>query len=118
MKYQLILKKTLSNQSLTEYDTLTHECIVIKSNRKIKWFFDNQEIQANDRCKVEADEKIHRLIISNISPNDEGNDDVITENDRKKISVEFIRLLIDIDIQEHASELILECELNKSVHVE
>jgi hypothetical protein len=32
--------------------------------------------------------------------------------------VEFIRSLNDIDIQERASELILECELNKSVHVE
>ncbi|CAF4058083.1 unnamed protein product, partial [Rotaria sordida] len=34
------------------------------------------------------------------------------------IPVEFIRPLTDVDIQERASELILECELNKSVHVE
>jgi hypothetical protein len=76
-------EKPLSNQSLTEYDTLTLECIVTKPNRQVKWFFDNQEIQSNDRCRFENDEKIHRLIISNISPNDEGNYDVITESDRK-----------------------------------
>lgn len=35
-----------------------------------------------------------------------------------EIPVEFIRPLIDIDTQERASEIILECELNKSVHVE
>jgi len=32
--------------------------------------------------------------------------------------VEFIRPLTDVEIQERSSELILECELNKSVHVE
>ena len=32
--------------------------------------------------------------------------------------MEFVRPLTDIDIQERAPELILECELNKSVHVE
>jgi len=76
-------EKPLSNQSLTEYDTLTLECIVTKPNRKVKWFFDNEEIQSNDRYRLETDEKIHRLILSNISPNDEGNYDVITESDRK-----------------------------------
>jgi hypothetical protein len=76
-------EKPLSNQSLTEYDTLTLECIVTKANRKVKWFFDNQELQADDRCRFEIDEKIHRLIITNMSPNDEGNYDVITESDRK-----------------------------------
>jgi hypothetical protein len=76
-------EKPLSNQSLTEYDTLTLECIVTKPNRQVKWFFDNQEIQPNDRCRFENDEKFHRLIISNMSPNDEGNYDVITESDRK-----------------------------------
>jgi hypothetical protein len=76
-------EKPLSNQSLTEYDTLTLECIVTKTNKQVKWFFDNQEVQANDRCRFENDEKIHRLIISNMSPNDEGNYDVVTESDRK-----------------------------------
>ena len=76
-------EKPLSNQSLTEYDTLTLECIVTKPNKKVKWFFDNQQLEGNDRCKFETDEKIHRLIISNISPNDEGNYDVVTESDRK-----------------------------------
>lgn len=76
-------EKPLSNQSLTEYDTLTLECIVTKANKKVKWFFDNQELEANDRCRFETDEKTHRLIISNLSPNDEGNYDVITESDRK-----------------------------------
>ncbi|CAF4626911.1 unnamed protein product, partial [Rotaria sp. Silwood2] len=119
-------EKPLSNQSLTEYDTLTLECIVTKPNKQVKWFFDNQELKPNDRCRFETEEKIHRLIISNMAPNDEGNYDVITESERKssafvsvkEIPVEFIRPLADIDIQERASELILECELNKSVHVE
>ncbi|CAF3878648.1 unnamed protein product, partial [Adineta steineri] len=119
-------EKPLSNQSLTEYDTLTLECIVTKANKQVKWFFDNQEIEANDRCRFETDEKTHRLIISNMSPNDEGNYDVITESDRKssafvsvkEIPVEFIRPLTDVEVQERASELILECELNKNVHVE
>jgi titin len=35
-----------------------------------------------------------------------------------EIPIEFIRPLADVDIQERAPELILECELNKSVHVE
>ncbi|CAF0814387.1 unnamed protein product [Rotaria sordida] len=119
-------EKPLSNQSLTEYDTLTLECIVTKPNKQVKWFFDNQELKPDDRCRFETEDKIHRLIISNVSPNDEGNYDVITESDRKssafisvkEIPVEFIRPLTDVDIQERASELILECELNKSVHVE
>ena len=76
-------EKPLSNQSLTEYDTLTLECIVTKPNRKVRWFVDNEEIQSNDRYRLESDEKTHRLILSNISPNDEGNYDVITESDRK-----------------------------------
>ena len=76
-------EKPLSNQSLTEYDTLTLECIVTKPNRKVKWYFDNEEIQPNDRYRLEMDEKVHRLILSNVSPNDEGNYDVITESDRK-----------------------------------
>lgn len=119
-------EKPLSNQSLTEYDTLTLECTVTKANKKVKWFFDSQEIQADDRCRFETDEKVHRLIISNMSPNDEGNYDVVTESDRKssafvsvkEIPVEFVRPLTDVDIQERAVELVLECELNKSVHVE
>ena len=119
-------EKPLSNQSLTEYDTLTLECTVTKPNKKVQWFFDNQLLEANDRCRFEIDEKVHRLIISNMSPNDEGNYDVVTESDRKssafvsvkEIPVEFIRPLADIEIQERSPELILECELNKSVHVE
>lgn len=35
-----------------------------------------------------------------------------------EIPVEFIRPLTDIDVQERAAEIVLECELNKSVHVE
>ena len=35
-----------------------------------------------------------------------------------EIPVEFIRPLNDIEIQECSPELILECELNKLVHVE
>ncbi|UJR23285.1 hypothetical protein I4U23_026301 [Adineta vaga] len=119
-------EKPLSNQSLTEYDTLTLECIVTKPNKQVKWFFDNQEIQVDERCRLEVEEKTHRLIISNMSPNDEGNYDVITESDRKssafvsvkEIPIEFVRPLKDVEIQERSSELILECELNKSVHVE
>jgi hypothetical protein len=135
-------EKPLSNQSLTEYDTLTLECIVTKPNKKVKWFFDGQELTSNDRCRLETEEKVHRLTISNMSPNDEGNYDVVTESDRKssafitvkgkihflllylieiyflEIPVEFVRPLTDIEIQERAPELILECELNKSVHVE
>jgi hypothetical protein len=76
-------EKPLSNQSLTEYDTLTLECIVTKANKQVKWFFDNQELKADDRCRFETDEKVHRLILSNVSPNDEGNYDVITESDIK-----------------------------------
>ena len=76
-------EKPLSNQSLTEYDTLTLECIVTKPNRKVRWFFDSQEIQSDDRYRLESDEKVHRLILSNVSPNDEGNYDAITESDRK-----------------------------------
>ncbi|CAF4302292.1 unnamed protein product, partial [Rotaria sordida] len=76
-------EKPLSNQSLTEYDTLTLECIVTKPNKQVKWFFDNQELKPDDRCRFETEDKIHRLIISNVSPNDEGNYDVITESDRK-----------------------------------
>lgn len=76
-------EKPLSNQSLTEYDTLTLECIVTKPNKQVKWYFDNQELQANDRCRIEREEKVHRLIISNMGPNDEGNYDVVTESDRK-----------------------------------
>lgn len=76
-------EKPLSNQSLTEYETLTLECTVTKPNKKVKWYFDNQELQANDRCRFETDEKVHRLIINNLSPNDEGNYDVVTESDRK-----------------------------------
>ena len=37
---------------------------------------------------------------------------------RLEILVEFVRPLSDVEIQERSSELILECELNKSVHVE
>ena len=76
-------EKPLSNQSLTEYDTLTLECTVTKPNKQVKWFFDSQEIHPDDRCRLESDEKVHRLIISNMSPNDEGNYDVVTESDRK-----------------------------------
>ncbi|CAF4444431.1 unnamed protein product, partial [Rotaria magnacalcarata] len=32
--------------------------------------------------------------------------------------VVFVRPLADIDVQERSSEIVLECELNKSVHVE
>ena len=35
-----------------------------------------------------------------------------------EIPVKFIRPLNDVEIREHSPELILECELNKSVHVE
>lgn len=35
-----------------------------------------------------------------------------------EIPVEFIRPLTDVEIQERVPELVLECELNKSVHVE
>ena len=76
-------EKPLANQSLTEYDTLTLECIVTKPNKQVKWFFDSQELKADDRCRFETEEKVHRLIISNMSPNDEGNYDVVTESDRK-----------------------------------
>lgn len=73
----------LSNQSLTEYDTLTLECTVTKPNKQVKWFFDSNELKPDDRCRFETDGKVHRLIISNMAPNDEGNYDVITESDRK-----------------------------------
>lgn len=76
-------EKPLSNQSLTEYDTLTLECVVTKPNRQVKWYFDNQELKPDDRCRFEHEDKTHRLIISNVSPNDEGNYDVVTESDRK-----------------------------------
>ena len=35
-----------------------------------------------------------------------------------EIPVEFVRPLTDVEIEERSSELILECQLNKSVHVE
>ena len=35
-----------------------------------------------------------------------------------EIPVEFTRPLTDIDVQERAEEIVLECELNKNVHVE
>jgi hypothetical protein len=89
-------EKPLSNQSLTEYDTLTLECIVTKPNRKVKWFFDNEEIQSNDRYRLEIEDKIHRLILNNISPNDEGNYDVITESDRKSSAFVSVKGKFDI----------------------
>ena len=76
-------EKPLSNQSLTEYDTLTLECTVTKPNKTVQWYFDNQQLHVDDRCRFEIDEKVHRLIITNVSPNDEGNYDVVTESDRK-----------------------------------
>jgi hypothetical protein len=88
-------EQPLSNQSLTEYETLTLECTVTKPNKQVKWFFDNQELQGNDRCHFETDGKIHRMIMSNMSPNDDGNYDVITESDRKSsafISVKGTRI--------------------------
>ena len=76
-------EKPLSNQSLTEYDTLTLECLVTKPNKQVKWYFDNQELQVNDRCRFESEDKVHRMILTNVSPNDEGNYDVVTESNRK-----------------------------------
>ncbi|CAF3389468.1 unnamed protein product [Rotaria socialis] len=119
-------EQPLSNQSLTEYDTLTLECTVTKPDKQVKWYFDSQELKPDDRCRFENEGKVHRLIINNVSPNDEGNYDVITESDRKssafvgvkEIPVVFVRPLTDIDVQERSSEIVLECELNKCVHVE
>lgn len=76
-------EQPLSNQSLTEYDTLTLECMVTKPNKQVKWFFDDQPLENNDRCRFEVDGKIHRMILTNVSPNDEGNYDVVTESNRK-----------------------------------
>ena len=95
-------EKPLSNQSLTEYDTLILECTVTKPNKQVKWLFDNQELKANDRCRFESEEKLHRLIISNLSPNDEGNYDVITESDRK--SSAFVNVKGKLNISIHMIE--------------
>ena len=66
------------------------ECEISKSNAKVQWLKDGQEISANDIYDIEAEGRIHRLKVRSVEGKHQGDYAIVVKGHRSvaKLSVE------------------------------
>uniref|UniRef100_A0AAR5PDB0 Titin-like n=1 Tax=Dendroctonus ponderosae TaxID=77166 RepID=A0AAR5PDB0_DENPD len=113
VKFTKKLQKSYKN---FERETIELECETSHSVRT-KWWYNGTEISGMDHRVVIHDGRTHKLIIKNVSKNDEGNykctvknqkTETIVEVDQRKL--EFVKKLQDLEITEK-DNAILEVEI-------
>ncbi|CAH1179306.1 unnamed protein product [Phaedon cochleariae] len=103
------------------YETLERETIELECETshsvRTKWWYNNTEISGMDHRVVVQDGRTHKLIIKNVSKNDEGkykcsvkNQKTETRVEVEQRKVEFVRRLQDLEITEKDTA-ILEVEI-------
>lgn len=115
--YVKFTKKLKKIYETSERETIELECETSHSVRT-KWYYNNTEISGMDHRVVIHDGRIHKLIIKNITQNDEGQYKCTVKNQKTETTVkveqrklEFIRKLQDLEITEKETA-ILEVEVS------
>ena len=62
----------LKDTDAIERETATMECTISSEKAEVKWYKSGKEIQMGRHYRSVAEGKIRKLIISNVSPDDEG----------------------------------------------
>ncbi|CAF1031742.1 unnamed protein product [Rotaria sordida] len=113
--------KKLQNIETEEFQTIEFKCETNRDNLPVEWFKDSKLIEANEHYKFENNGKIHLLIITNVSINDQGSYTCqIKSNGKtttatlkvKEIPADFVHKIEPIDAIT-GDTVSFDCELNK-----
>ena len=83
--------KPLKDQKVKEFETATFQCEVNKSNLKVKWLKNGEELKASKRIDFSSIDKKHILTIRNAEPTDQSEYTIIVEEgveSKAKLTVE------------------------------
>uniref|UniRef100_S4RBA9 Ig-like domain-containing protein n=1 Tax=Petromyzon marinus TaxID=7757 RepID=S4RBA9_PETMA len=105
----------LEDKSCMETENLTFEVELSHSGVDTVWLFKDQEVKSDDKCKIEVKGKVHRLTVSNVMKDNEG-EYIFSMGEKKTSGVLSVsggaisKPLQDISVSE-SQVAVFECEV-------